>query len=468
MEEAPITEGAASDYQLRNSAPYQSRHLPPRTFALLSHRRIHRDQLSTVFTAPSGLLAGAMVFAQLIEDVLAIVCEFLTDVPDILSFALICSSLHPVAIKRLLSMRPIHLTGRQSIPKFHFFLFTDVCARAPHVRALDLDTRRRRRKSMNQPSDAPRLVEILTSCPRLDRIVVSFDNRSSPGLIDEPRVINTIATIPSLRSLSVYGSTTDAFNFLREVHAPLRTLEIHCRDQPDGYWYPAALENTLKRPRLASTLEDLRLSSFIVDPKAIKMLCNVVTPSTFGMAQYPAVRSLSIRSFKGEPILDDLQHLFPALDGTLSLHRLSESFDENSYARIRAANQRAQENNPSRAWRKLDRLGVHDAPVLYVLGLLCPIRLVVLEYPNAHTKLHYAREALRENPVPKLKLSLLLNRPLPAPDDFLSEELAHALTHLMVCLVYSNNDFSSAIVNPGAFTRVQWDDLLVRSSILAS
>lgn len=293
--------------------------------------------------------------------------------------------------------------------------------------------------------------------------MVSFNDRSGvPGIADDPCIVGAIAAIASLRSLSVGGSAADALNLLREVRAPSRTVEIHCANLPADYRYPAALENTLKPPRLAPTPEDLHLSSFVSEPEAIRILFNIPTQPIFVMAQYPAMRSLSIGDFQGEPRLDGLQHLFPALDGTLSLRGLHTLIGRDSCIRTRAANRRAQENNPSRAWKKLDRLRVGHAPMLYVLGLLCPIQLVIVEYPDPHIQLCYLKEALRENPVPQLKLSLSPSR-LPNFDDFPSQELARTLTHLMILLVHSNENALVDVVDRDAFASLQWDDLLVRS-----
>ncbi|KAM5533400.1 hypothetical protein V8D89_012950 [Ganoderma adspersum] len=392
-------------------------------------------------------------------DVMATVCAFLTNVSDILSFGLTCSSLRHIANKRLLDSRTIDLTESNAVRKFHSFLFADADARTPHIHALKLNlSLRRPPRTPHQSDDCSILFDIITSCPRLDHIIVFFGDWYSDT--QHSRLIDTIAAIPSLRSLSVYASITEGLALLHDARAPLRMVSVHCSNPPGNYWYPAALENTLDLPRLAPTLEKLELAHFVVDRAGIQALCNVETPPVFDMMQYPVVRSLSIDWFMREPRLDHLQHLFPALDGALSLGKLDASIPKESYDQICSTNQVAQRSTPSRAWNKLDRVRVCDAPMLYVLGLTCPIRLVILDYPSSYTNFHCAREALRENPVPRLKLSSTFGLQVRIIDELLSPELARTLTHLTVCFVYSNGDGPWPPEEAEAFAQLQWEDFL--------
>ena len=50
-----------------------------------------------------------MVVPELNEDVLTVVCDFLTDVSDVLAVSLTCSPFRPIAILRLLSIHHIYL-----------------------------------------------------------------------------------------------------------------------------------------------------------------------------------------------------------------------------------------------------------------------------------------------------------------------------------------------------------------------
>ncbi|PIL23487.1 hypothetical protein GSI_14798 [Ganoderma sinense ZZ0214-1] len=394
-------------------------------------------------------------------DVLATVCEFLIDLPDILSIALTCSSLRPVADRWLLSSRTINLETKESIRKFHSFLFASPHSRTPHVRAvgLTLDLSHSRPSSglpEQMDGDFSLLIDILTSCPRLEHIKLFCGNLSSEGKLEDSLVVvNTIVAIPSLRSIHVSGMTKEVVTVLREVRAPLQMVGLYCVNDPGDYWYPAALQNALNLTRIAPTLENLELSFFTVDEEENQAVFNTSTPSILNMAQYPAVRSLAVQCLVRQPRLDRLQHLFPALDDTLSLGKVYW-LHEDSYARVRAENLRAQRDAPSRSWKKLDRVRMDDAPMFYILGLMCPIRMISLEYPK-YTKLHYARDALRENPVPQLRLSLMFRPQTRMLDDLLSPELARTLTHLMLCLVCSNGTGQR---QEEAFVQLQWDEFL--------
>ena len=79
-----------------------------------------------------------MASVNLNMDALSVTCQFLTDVSDLLSFSLTCSSLRPVATQRLISISPIRLTKGALIHKFHSFLCADAPARAPYVRAVEI------------------------------------------------------------------------------------------------------------------------------------------------------------------------------------------------------------------------------------------------------------------------------------------------------------------------------------------
>ena len=142
------------------------------------------------------------------EDVLALVCDCLTDVPDVLSSALTCSALRPAATTRLLSMWPIGLTAGASVRWFHSFLFADTPARAPHVCALWIDLEsNERRADAEIARDAALLFNILTVCPHLERVSLVFE-RYSAGDPDNPRIRDALAALPNLCALTLYGLPT--------------------------------------------------------------------------------------------------------------------------------------------------------------------------------------------------------------------------------------------------------------------
>ncbi|KAI1784014.1 hypothetical protein LXA43DRAFT_1101865 [Ganoderma leucocontextum] len=409
-----------------------------------------------------------MAAPQLNVDVLAIACEFLSDVSDILAFALTCSSLRPIATQCLLAMHPVLLTGGESVRRFHAFLFADPPARTPHVRALDIRlpvSTKPSHQAAEQSGDASLFLNILNSSSNLQHVCVTCDRHLSQGSDDLHVFRRGIAALQSLHSLSVYGLTIYALAPLRAIRSPLRILHLHCQKMQPGLWVPyqavdpAALEWFL--PNLVPTFQKLELKPFMVEPDLIQAQFgfNVPLPSVFSMTQYPSVRSLSVPSFFGKPLLGHLQHLFPALDGRLYLGRLDS-----------IVGQDINEDGPSSssAWKKLDAVVCH-AQMFYVLGLRCPIRLVMLDHCAEH-ELRYITEALSENPVPRLKLTLGL-RGLAVSDGLFPPELAERLTHLTLCLLYSN-DYSARLPDgqdgkaTGMLRRSRWDD--VRAKMLTA
>ena len=407
-----------------------------------------------------------MPATRLNVDILAIVSEFLTDVPDVRAFALIDPSFHRIAIRRLLSMRPVSLTGGDSIRNFHACLFADPSARTPHVRALDIENKPKLRLPPAQPGDSPLLIDILTSCPNLQQISVSFPG-DPDRLTFDPRVVHAIASLPRLSSLHIYTERVDTFAVLREIRAPLRILTLYGDTDDASIWHPAALE-TFVSP-LAPTLEKLELDHLVVDADEIRERMDTSIPSVFTMTPYSAVRSLHVSRFPGVPLLDHLQYLFPALDRTLSIRDTIPKVRGTEYTAIRTANQRAQESSRNPPWRKLDRL-ICDPRMMYMLGLRCPIRHAILHPFSINPIGPYALEALSENPVPRLTLTLQHRRPRYAFDGMISPELAGALTHLTLCVIWDFHDCN--LSEAGADTDVDsagppgWRDILVRTLAL--
>ncbi|PIL28083.1 hypothetical protein GSI_09837 [Ganoderma sinense ZZ0214-1] len=172
-------------------------------------------------------------------------------------------------------------------------------------------------------------------------------------------------------------------------------------------------------------------------------------PPISSLVQYPAVHSLTVGCIVGRPLLDWLHHLFPALCSALIFRAFNGfALDWSDYTSTRAANELTQVDHrdgsglppPAPAWKKLDRF-VGDPVTFYVLALRCPIRLVMVRYVNADTR-GYVTEALRGNPVPRLKLSLLLN------------------AHLTIVLEYANDVPPASDVDPNTLARA---DLLDRT-----
>ena len=398
-----------------------------------------------------------MAAPPLNPDVLAIVCEFLRDVSDVLSMALTCSSVHAISVAQILRMRAVYLKSGPPIRRFHSFL-ANAPARARHVRAIDIDLREPQRGS----DDCSVLLDILASCTRLEHLTLAFGS-ASLKVIADPRFLQAIAAIPSLRSLSLRSMSVDVLSIFPHIGTSIRRLKIACTHVDASSRFPIVLEQSLPRV-VAQSLETFSLDKFAVDLHGdIQTPASLLMPSIFNTRPYPGVRSFSVKSLKGRPLLDHLQHLFPALDGTLILGFLDIQVHEETYSYIRTANQRSQEDHglesSSGTWKKLDRL-ICGASMLYVLGLRCPIRLIVMEYNVVDEDVRYIADALQENPVPRLHLSVSHN--FGAFDRLFPPNLAQTLTHLTLCLIYSN-DYG---FKTSEDQRLRWDGVLVSYSSL--
>ncbi|KAI1786259.1 hypothetical protein LXA43DRAFT_898325 [Ganoderma leucocontextum] len=292
--------------------------------------------------------------------------------------------------------------------------------------------------------------------------------------------MDAIAALPSRRSLTVYGPSADALTLVSNICVPLRVLVLHqCGAGQTEFWHPAALEEFLSH--LAPMLEKLALYELIVDTDVLHTLgVTSRQRSGSGATQFPAVHSLSIGMLLGMPLLSHLQYLFPALDGTLSIGQFvfedEEQTDADSlqaYADLPAANLCAQGSLSdvllvgdgsgslsSCAWTKLDHV-VCGALFFYLLGLRCPVRHVMLDFTIGHSLVFIqvatrTAEALRENPIPRLKLSLVLNDGLGVFDALFSPELAGTLTHLTLCLSLVNDKMWSTWRTPATPSRSGW------------
>ncbi|KAI1786466.1 hypothetical protein LXA43DRAFT_1099167 [Ganoderma leucocontextum] len=394
-------------------------------------------------------------------DVLTVACECLTDVSDVLSLSLTCSSVRLIAVKWLIRMRPVYLKSGLSIRSFHLFFFADPAERASHLRALHIDLSR---AWPGQPQvdvdDYSLLVKILASCQHLQHLTITLQTASLPTI---DNFFHATTTLSSLHSFSIRGVSIDALKFLPQFHTPLRALGIHSENIPVGSRYPTVLEEFIPRI-IVQTLEELQLDKLEFDPHdiLIQVPGNSLMPSVLDVMPYSAVRSLSVASFRGKPLLDRLQYLFPALDSTLHFGGLDMWSVQDSYADLRAANQRSQDGPCSGAWKKLDQV-VCGPAALYVLGLRCPIRLAIIHiHRGSVDQYHYAAEALRENPVPRLQLMLYHGPGM--LDRLFSPEQAERLTHFMLCLSYGDNYESSPQGQRDADVedtpQVQWDDVL--------
>ena len=345
--------------------------------------------------------------------------------------------------------------------KFHSFLFADAPARTPYVRVLEIERGPSRDSLIPDlpPDSTPLLIEILTSCLNLRSVTIVLNDNEPEGLICDLDVARTIAALPNLRSLTLFCSNMCRPVLLNELRIPLRALSLWGYDKEVHFYHPATLETVL--PRLATNLEKLEIGGFVVDPEEL-LECGLAPTSVFALTQYPTVRSLFLLLY-GAPVLDHLQYLFPALDGTLAFK--SPQFPVNNpletHTAIRTANHRMQESSSSRPWRQLHRIACQPL-MLYLLALRCPIKHVLLDAMGVPLG-PYAVDALRENPVPHLKLTI--RHEFPAFDYLFTPELAGTLTHLTLILEYHFETLHDNPANTPGPPLLQ--DVLVRTPVLS-
>ncbi|TBU27942.1 hypothetical protein BD311DRAFT_356777 [Dichomitus squalens] len=399
-----------------------------------------------------------MAARHLNAEVLAVVCDFLTDKPDVLSFSLTCSAVRPVATQRLLSMAPVVISSSKSLRCLHSFLFSDAAARTPYVRALTVDSPNldEGEVSSYDPEDTPLLLDILSSTPCLYELSITL-HRTPNGCVDDLRVLDALVQLHTMRALNIDGESPALPELVARIRAPLRKLGVLFVNLKGDWWHPAAFEKFL--PHLAPTLEELHVNDFCLDHSDFNE-----NTSLSDRTQYLALRSLTINHFFHHPLLEHLQYLFPALDRVLCATFTDLPIPEDRWVDIRAANQRAQEGDSeshSHPWKRLDQL-ICNIPLFYILALRCPIRLVSLDACSLDHRT-FATQALRENPPPRLKVSLLLHDGLGVFDELFPPELAETLTHLTLCIDYSNICYGLHYpANAHAIATLQWDHLMER------
>ncbi|KAM5544083.1 hypothetical protein V8D89_002269 [Ganoderma adspersum] len=249
-----------------------------------------------------------------------------------------------------------------------------------------------------------------------------------------PQPVRAIAALHTLRSLSLYGQSADTYGLLHECRAPLRVLTLHSTPPRS----PNA-SSTWRRPSKSST--STSTSSLSIRPKSAP--CKARRP-------LPARHTSPLRIPRARPDVLRVPRPVRELQGKVS---------EDEHARLRAANQRAQEQEGGGAWTKLDCVAC-DALVFkcYVLGLCCPTRLAMLDVApgtgSAFTSLHCC-SAAREPPVPRLKLLLMLDDGLGVMFDRLFD--SPAVTHLTLCLVYNGTERAPGSEPPSRWPRTLMD-----------
>lgn len=388
----------------------------------------------------------ATTIQQLLDlDVpVGLICESLDDAATVLSFSLVSRALRPFALKRLLSKKPVVLEDERTIRAFHEFIAADAESRLPFVRTLCIKILRL--KELARADVVRYILDLLERAPHLESLTLPCPQDTFKCLAD-PRVPEAIARVPTLRELGLLEGchemetivkSTRPVSSLRILRLSLMALsEFNEEDSIPISEFDALLGH------FASTLEvlDITERTLLFDEKGL---------------QYPALRSLKLGVDKGIVRMEILTYKFPALDDSFSIGTVFElQHDLPKQWRIREANK---ERQLRRSWTHLDRV-TGDVLSVFVLGLTCPVRHIMLDTYNFYTTEHIA-DILRTAPPTHLKLTIVLcYGPLITQDLFPSEVMPR-LTHLVLVLLYTNPIAEDNLADGEAIATMQCRDLV--------
>ena len=313
------------------------------------------------------------------------ICNSIDDIHDLLSVSLTCSEMRRIAIRQLLKMHTIRLSTRKSIRGFRDLVINQKPTLAHHLNSIVIPETAWTTYEPAYPSkDVEDVMDILDCAVNLDTLDISLD---APYVVTS-RVFSTFATFKVLRDLTLTdaallpGDASWTHHALGALRSPLVSLCIRDKKHlSSSSLVPSTLasdfDQSFSRFSTLSTLTTLHLG-----------LIPVYEDSFLQLPRFLSVRSLIIsRPIVGEPNLAALLHLFPSLDGTLSLRmeRVASSsiiFNRAKFNRVREKNQLAQ--GSSGGWTNLDRLDCEPATA-QILALLCPVRHFTtdaLDYPS--------------------------------------------------------------------------------------
>ncbi|KAM5538342.1 hypothetical protein V8D89_007944 [Ganoderma adspersum] len=349
-------------------------------------------------------------------DVLRLICNDLTVVHDVLSFASTCSALRKGALQRRLRMSPVVLTLPDSLETFHKFIFADPTSRAPYLYGLELAPYTDYAAN-DDPRSSSCIVSILEAATRIEYLHFSTTIGNA--------VCATVAKITTLRELIVY-SDWDSYTrkqpgvfhgLLTTLRSPLQHLAV--ADYETGQISASFLHDHLSH--FAPTLTSLKVEEFLF----------YISPSSV-TAPFTAMRSLEISSVPRRSRfyrLDVLLRLFPNLDDTLVLRGFTPP--EGEYSAFREQSKEAQKDY---TWRSLDRITL-SAELAFMMALRCPIRRMDIDGPVVHRITPYLADALRDSCPRHLLLSITFS----GHDDlhyldgmFPPEAADRPLTHLVL------------------------------------
>ncbi|KAI1784586.1 hypothetical protein LXA43DRAFT_208458 [Ganoderma leucocontextum] len=383
----------------------------------------------TVLATPVVLQTHGANMTGLNFDILREICGLLTDVPAVLSFSLSCSTLHPVAVERRLSMRAITLTSAKSVRDLHNYIFVDEKWRGQHVRAISIPGYGELPRSSEELVD--RLIAVFESTPRVHALSYCMPTRpQSP--FRHRRFLAAVAKMASLQELDVDAPFGLAVDLLVSnwFHA-LKTFRYSIMKFVE---YKGSFSFLCITPWMRSTLEEIELSlEFLALAAKERVL-------------FLAVRSVTLTKVWDFLPLDLLLSVFPNLDRTLIVKEevfLVGADWHDHLVTVRAENREYAQK--MRTWKALDRV-VAGPDMLHSLGFPCPIRHLTLSMlwnddHECRASAGNAHAVLREHAPTHLALvNVRLPHGFSNLEDLLSpEEAVPRLTHLVLDAAYENS-----------------------------
>ncbi|PIL31090.1 hypothetical protein GSI_05786 [Ganoderma sinense ZZ0214-1] len=348
-------------------------------------------------------------------DILRLLCDYLTDIPDVLSFALICSALTEDALRRRLQMAPVHLSNAKVVKSFHTFIFSNQLSRAPCIYGLKIPSSEayyglKFRGESDIRTIETLLVAILETAVHLHYL--DFRTSISSFVFDAMVQMTTVHELWILADASLEVSRTRIASF----QSLLRSLHISGSDVPRGTVSASFLHDHLRH--FAPTIELLELDCFLID----------LVPASI-TTQFSAVRSLEIKAplIYDFDLLEVLLRLFPKLDHMLTLGSFRPRLGEDDTPAFRERSKQAQR---AHAWSRLDRL-VCDAETTHFIALKCPIRRMDIEV-NWSGAAQFLANTLRHQSPQQLHIRLSLFDGFGTLDVLFPLQVAAKLTHLVI------------------------------------
>lgn len=393
---------------------------------------------------------GRTNMAQLNFDVLHAICDFIDEVPDVLSYSLTCSALRPIAVERRLNMRTIILDCEDSVRGLYNFIFVDEKRRGPHIRSIAIPVDGELPDASEELLD--RLLAVLASATHAHTLSI-YVPHGQLCLFNHPAFLPAIARITSIQELGIMASLAQTNSLLGSTRSALKAFR-----HDDGFEGGEGVDLLLLNiaPQLTSTIQEMEIS------------LDFLRMAFRSCISFPAVRSLSL------PVVRELLHLgillavFPALDNTLLIHDLIPNYSDDDLADSRARNHAVQE---TRAWKGLDRVTA-TPDMLYALGLTCPIRHLTFRIGlNKTSARTLAPSDSNMRALQKYKPTHLALTSICLPDELSSilsrslfpEDAVSRLTHLIVKADYTDNRVR-APVEPGTTEREEeptWGAIIV-------